>query len=205
MSNPEIVKVAAVCGSLRQGSYNHGLLRALSDIADERGTISLTMVEGLGDMPFINVDLLRDGLPATVQQVQDQVAKADAVIVATPEFSYSLPPVLKNFFDWQALPDPPSTPLRHKPFGIVGASIGHMGTYRAQCDVRKIALFADAEVMGRPEVYVSYCEDKFNEDGELADVKTRQLLERFLDDFEEFTRSTLARDLAAYNRAYLRA
>lgn len=197
------LEIAAVCGSQRPGSYNAGLVRALQRIAEKRGTIVITLVEGLADLPFASVDDAYSDVPESVQRVHEQVAAADGIIVATPEYCYSVPALLKNFFDWQTLPIPGMGPLRHKPLGIVGASIGMIGTNRAQMDLRKIALYSDLEVMGRPEVYVNLAGEKFTKEGELTDDETKTLLERWLDDYEEFARSTLARNLPSLNREHL--
>ena len=197
------LQIAAVSGSQRAGSYNSGLIRAIQDIARERGTIDITPVEGLADLPFATVEYFFGEVSDSVKRVHDQIAAADGVIIATPEYCYSLPALLKNFFDWQTLPVPALNPLRHKPLGIVGASIGIVGTNRAQMDLRKIALYSDLEVMGRPEVYVNEAGAKFTKEGDLIDEPTRVLLGRWLDDYEEFARSTLARNLPSLNREYL--
>ncbi|MEV4775898.1 NAD(P)H-dependent oxidoreductase [Microbacterium sp. LTA6] len=197
------IQIAAVCGSQRAGSYNAGLIRALQEIAQKRGTMVITPVDGLSDLPFASVEYYFGEVPDSVKHVHGQIGAADGVIIATPEFCYSLPAVLKNFFDWQTLPVPALNPLRHKPLGIIGASIGTIGTNRAQMDLRKIALYSDLEVMGRPEIYVNHAGEKFTQEGDLTDEGVRTLLERWLDDYEEFARSTIARDLASKNREYL--
>ncbi|WP_349428783.1 NAD(P)H-dependent oxidoreductase [Microbacterium sp. LWS13-1.2] len=197
------LRIAAVSGSQRAGSVNTGLLRALVSLAERRGKIDITIVDGLADLPFASVDAAYGDVPDAVRHVHDQITKADGIIIATPEYCYSVPALLKNFFDWQTLPVPPKNTLRHKPLGIVGASISMMGTNRAQMDLRKIALYSDLEVMGRPEVYVDDAAEKFTKDGELTDQATFELLERWLDDFEEFARSTLRRGLPDLSREYL--
>lgn len=197
------VQIAAVSGSQRAGSYNSGLIRALQSIAQKRGSIEITQVEGLADLPFASVENAYVEAPESVKRVHAQISAADGVIVATPEYCYSLPALLKNFFDWQTLPVPAENPLRHKPLGIVGASIGVIGTNRAQMELRRIALYSDLEVMGRPEIYVNEAGEKFSKDGDLTDEATLTLLERWLDDYEEFVRSTLARQLPSLDREYL--
>ncbi|MGM0931070.1 MAG: NADPH-dependent FMN reductase [Actinomycetota bacterium] len=202
ISTESVLTIAAVCGSLRSGSFNAGLIQALEEVAEGREGLVLTRVTGLADLPPVDVDLLNNGVPDSVTHVQEQISSADAVILATPEYCYSMSSAAKTFFDWLALPNPLVTPLRHKPFGVLGASIGAMGTYRAQADARKAALFHDAELLGKPEVYVSFAEDKFDENGRLTDRDTYQLLEHYLDYFEEFARATRARDLASYAREF---
>lgn len=93
--------------------------------------------------------------------------------------------------------------MRHKPVGILGASIGMMGSNRAQMEFRKIALYSDVEIMGRPEVYVEHAKSKFTAQGDLIHEETRSLLDRWLHDFEEFVHSTLARNLPALEREHL--
>jgi chromate reductase, NAD(P)H dehydrogenase (quinone) len=198
------LEIAAVCGSLRNGSLNAGLIRALQEIAERRGTITIKPVDGIGDLPLIKIDHLTAGVPAAVKHVQEQIEQADGVIIATPEYCYTVPAALKNFFEWQTLPDPTRNPLRHKPLAVMGASPGALGAYRAQEDVRKIALHSDSQLLGRPEIYVGDAEQKFDANGRLTDEATHASLERFLDDYEEFARATLDRDLTSLNRAYLR-
>lgn len=160
MSEP--IKIAAVSGSIRHGSYNTGLVRALQQIAEKRDSVSITIVEGIADLPYVNGALLANGIPEPVQRAHAAISGADAVIFATPEYSYTMPGVLKNFIDWQALPVPQANPLGYKPVGILGASIGKFGTYRAQAELRKALQFTDSQVLTKPEVYVSYSGDKFD-------------------------------------------
>lgn len=204
MAEDGVVQIAAICGSLRQASWNHGLLRALQEIADERGTIAITLVEGIGNLPLLNTDLLATGFPEEVLRVKSQVEAADGVLFGVAEYSYGMSGALKNAFDWLGLPDPSVGSLRFRPAAMVGASVGVLGTWRAQADVHKSLQYSDCPVMTRPEVLIASASTKFDEAGNLTDESVRTLLRRFLDDYEEFVRTTLSRNLSGLGREYIR-
>ncbi|MFI5612613.1 NADPH-dependent FMN reductase [Amycolatopsis sp. NPDC051903] len=195
------VRILGICGSLRAGSYNHGLLSALAEEAPAGVTVDL-----LGDWsgaPNLNVDLLDAGRPpAVVQEIAERVRAADGLVIASPEYCNSIPGALKNLLDWLSFP-PPRSCLRFKPVGLVGASIGTGGTARGQTALRNSLLFFDTMLMGRPEVLVASSAVKFDEQGNLKDEEVRALLRRFLADFTEFTSSTLDRGLDPRDREFL--
>lgn len=203
-TDPPPVEVLVINGSLRSGSYNRGLVDALREIIEGFPSLSFDELQDWDTIPLVNVDLIVSGsLPASVQRTVDRIREADAVLVVTPEYCYGPPGGLKNLLDWQALPNPARSSFRHKPVGVLGASIGDLGTLRAQLALRTSFLFMDALVMGKPEVYVSNAASKFDDTGALQDEATRQLLTRFVDDFVEHSHSALRRQLPTLGREFL--
>ncbi|MEJ7839899.1 MAG: NAD(P)H-dependent oxidoreductase [Thermomicrobiales bacterium] len=159
------INVAAIVGSLRRGSYNRGLLRTSMLVAPE----SMHLYEvAIDQLPFFNEDVERPGDPPAVRTFKQQLERADALIIFTPEYSYSIPGILKNALDWASRPSGRSA-LRRTPVAIAGASAGRSGTMRAQLHLRQILLQLGAYPLPEPEVYVTFAADKFNALGELSD------------------------------------
>ncbi len=170
------IEVAAIVGSLRRESYNRGLLRSAMLTQPEGMHIFEVPIAGI---PFFDEDLEQRGDPPTVRDLKRALERADALLIATPEYSYSIPGVLKNALDWVSRPTGRSV-MRGKPVALMGASVGRSGTMRAQLHLRQIFLQIGSIVIPEPEVYVSFAPDKFNSLGELTDKtsldQTRQLL-----------------------------
>lgn len=159
------MNVAALVGSLRRGSYNRGLLRSAMLVAPEGMHLYEVQIDQL---PFYNEDLERSGDPPAVREFKQALARADALLICTPEYSYSIPGVLKNALDWASRPAGRSV-LRRTPAAIMGASAGRSGTMRAQLHLRQIFVQIGAIALPDPEVYVTFSPDKFNALGELSD------------------------------------
>lgn len=178
------VRVIGIVGSLRANSYSGGLLRAAAELASRETTIA---VVGLASIPFYDQDLEAQGDPAPVAALRAALRNADAVLIASPEYNYGIPGVLKNSIDWISRP-PGQTPLQRKPVGIMGASRGPSGTMRMQLQLRLTLQALEAYVMPKPEVVVPFCVDKFDGEGRLTDVKTREHVTAFLVAFAAWTR-----------------
>jgi len=176
-----IVKVCGIAGSLRRGSQNRGLLRAAAELAPERMTIAL--FDRLGDVPLYNADVEAQGDPEAVVALKSAIREADALLIATPEYNYGVPGVLKNAIDWASRP-PSGSVLAGKPTALLGASRARTGTARAQLALRLSFVFTQTPVLLGPELLVGEAQTKFAEDGKLSDERTRQsvraLLERLL-------------------------
>jgi chromate reductase, NAD(P)H dehydrogenase (quinone) len=165
------MNVLAISGSLRKGSFNTLALRAAQKVAPEGITVE---IGDISDIPLYNDDLAALGAPAAVARLKDQLAHADAVLIATPEYNYSVPGVLKNAIDW--ISRPPEPPLNGKPVAILGASMGALGTARAQYHLRQIFVFLNTFTLNKPEVFIGAAHTKFNADGELTDEMTKKML-----------------------------
>ncbi len=166
-----MISVLGISGSLRAGSFNTALLRACSELTPDG--MSLEITDAVRAIPLFDGDLFAAGFPEPVVALRAAIARADALLIATPEYNYSVPGGLKNALDWCSRG--PDQPFAGKPAAILGASPGMSGTMRAQTHLRDIAVFLDLRLLNRPEVILPRCADRF-EGGVLKDVPTRQLL-----------------------------
>lgn len=136
-------------------------------------------------LPFYNADLDGPVQPESAQEFTRLVTGADALLIATPEYNYSVPGVLKNAIDWASRPVKTS-PLNGKPIAVMGAG-GMMGTVRAQLHLRQILMHNGALVLPKPELYIARSRDKFDDEGKLVDEPTRALVRSLLDALAQWT------------------
>jgi chromate reductase len=182
MSADRDLNVLAFAGSLRRGSYNRALLRALSEVAPAGVTISIFEIDGV---PLYNEDVEAAGVPGPVEEFRRVVREADGVLIATPEYNHGVPGVTKNAVDWLSRP-PRRSPLDRKPVAILGASPGITGTARGQSQLRQAFEFTNCYCMPQPEILVFKAHEKFDAEGRLTDEMTRELLGKFLVAFKEW-------------------
>jgi chromate reductase len=168
--------VLGIAGSLRAASYSRGLLRAAQELAPPGMEIRILDLAGV---PLYNADVEKQGAPAAVAELKQAIQDADCLLVATPEYNYGIPGVLKNAIDWASRPDGRSV-LRHKPVGLMGGSAGSGATIRAQLQLRQVLLATETPVLLRPEVLIPRVQEKFDASGRLADEKTRGLVQGLL-------------------------
>src|SRR5712672_324502 len=164
MSEGKGITVLAICGSLRQGSYNKAALRAAIEEKPPGMTIETAEI---GSIPLYNEDMRALGFPPPVEKLRAQIAAADALLIVTPEYNYSMAGVLKNAIDWASRP--PDQPFRGKPVAIAGASMGGFGTARAQYHLRQTCVFLDMIPLNKPEVFISVAHQKVDAQGRLSD------------------------------------
>jgi chromate reductase len=172
------VKVCGIAGSLRKSSYNRSLLRAAVELAPERMTI--IVFDRLGEVPLYNADVEAQADPEAVVALKSAIWGADALLIATPEYNYGVPGVLKNAIDWASRP-PSGSVLAGKPTALLGASPGRTGTARSQLALRQSFVFTQTPVLLGPEVLVGEARKKFAEDGALSDEPTRKFLRAHLE------------------------
>jgi chromate reductase len=158
------MRILAVSGSLREGSFNTSLLRAGVEAAPEG--VELELWEGLGELPFYDEDLEAE-VPESARRLREDWAAADAILFATPEYNGSVPGGLKNAVDWASRPRLEAL-LRNKPVAVVGASTGQFGALWAQQDLKRILGIAGARVVGT-EIPVGRAEERFDAEGRLLD------------------------------------
>ncbi|MFO0576783.1 MAG: NAD(P)H-dependent oxidoreductase [Polyangia bacterium] len=183
------VRLVALCGSLRKKSYNRALLDAAAELAPAH--VSIERIE-IGDFPLFDQDVLDEqGLPQPARRLCAAVAAADGLLVASPEYNYSVPGVLKNAIDWASRDR--SMPFANKALGIVSASPGNLGGARMQYHLRQIAVFLNLHVLNRPEVLVSRAAEKFDAEGRLTDEETRKHLATFMQALAAFAQKLRAR------------
>ena len=168
------MKVLGISGSLRRDSYNTKLLRAAADALDAQD-VELAVFDGLKAVPPYDEDDDRDPAPAPVSRLRDEIAGADAILFATPEYNSSMPGQLKNAVDWASRPRA-TTVLRNKPVAVVGASTGMFGAVWAQAELRKVLAATGARVV-EGEVAVGHAQTRFDEQGRLVDDDLREQLE----------------------------
>ena len=181
------IRVLAISGSLRAGSYNTLLLRAAEEIAAARRLPIAFERARLHEIPPFDEDLrTATGFPAPVETFREAIRRADAVLVATPEYNFSVPGVLKNAIDWASRP--PEQPFATKPFALMGVSGGMSGTMRAQYHLRQIAVFLDMHPVNKPEIFVRNGRSAFDASGALSDETTRKLLGDLLTNLVAWTR-----------------
>lgn len=174
--------VLGISGSLRKASYNSALLRVASELLPTGMTLE---IYDLAPLPLYNQDLEAD-LPQAVQDFKASVAAADALLIATPEYNYSIPGVLKNALDWASRPRNAS-PLDSKPAAIMGAG-GMFGTVRAQAHLRYIAVELNLLLFNRPEVRITRPWEKFDAAGKLIDEASRKEVGALLEALADWTR-----------------
>jgi chromate reductase len=163
------IRVVGISGSLRQGSLNGAALRAAAELAPAGMRIDIADISAI---PLYNEDDRSQGTPGAVTALAGAIAAADAVLIATPEYNYSVPGVLKNAIDWLSRLDP--QPFTGKPTAIMGASMGRLGTARAQYHLRQVFVFLDALVLNRPEVMIAAAHTLVDESGTLTDEATQR-------------------------------
>jgi chromate reductase, NAD(P)H dehydrogenase (quinone) len=168
------MRILAVSGSLRGGSYNTSLLRAAIEAAPEGVEIELFDPAGIADLPHYDQDLDDGDVPDSVVRLREQWESADAILFATPEHNGSVPGGLKNAVDWASRPKGHAA-LTNKTVSVIGASPGQFGAMWAQGDLRRILGIAGARVVG-DELPVTRAHEKFDHDGRLLDRELHDLL-----------------------------
>lgn len=176
------VNILGIAGSLRSGSLNRALLRAAEDLAPQE---MVFRTFDLSAIPLYNGDVEAQGEPAPVIEFKQAIRESDALLIATPEYNYGIPGVLKNAIDWASRP-PGNSPLAGKPAAIMGASMGMGGTIRAQLSLRQSFVFTEVHAMLKPEVLVAKAHEKFDAEGRITDDATRKQIGKFLSAFLEW-------------------
>ena len=173
-----------IAGSLREASYNRGLIRAAVEAAPAGTSV---IPYDLAAIPMFNADVEADGDPAAIADFKRAIASADALLIATPEYNHCVPGVLKNAIDWASRPGGRSV-LTEKPVAIMGASPSGGATARAQAHLRDGLAYTNAFVLPLPEVLVGLAHKKFNDDGELTDQRTQEEVRDLLVSLAAWTR-----------------
>jgi chromate reductase len=177
------VKILGFAGSLRKKSYNRGLLDAAAELLPEDADLISFDLKGI---PLFNQDLESEP-PEKVREFRKSVKSADAILIVTPEYNYSISGVLKNAIDWASRPYVKNT-FRGKPVAFMGASTGMLGTARAQYHLRQCCVFLEMLPINKPEVFVAYAGRKFNENGILKDQETKEHVKQLLQELVAWTK-----------------
>ncbi|HEX8399975.1 MAG TPA: NAD(P)H-dependent oxidoreductase [Pyrinomonadaceae bacterium] len=171
----EKVKILGIAGSLRRESYNRSALRAAIDLVPEGARIETFE---LNEIPVFNQDDEYDPHPSVVE-FKRRIREADAILIVTPEYNYSIPGGLKNAMDWASRPYGDNS-WDGKPVAIMGASVGIFGTARAQYHLRQTFVNMNILTVNQPEVMIGSAHERFDEQGNLKDEKTKELIRELL-------------------------
>jgi chromate reductase, NAD(P)H dehydrogenase (quinone) len=166
------VKVLAISGSLRHGSYNTLVLRAAQELFPN--DVEFELYDGLKEIPAYDEDDDGPDAPVAAERFRSALAGADAVLFATPEYNSSVPGQLKNALDWASRPIATNV-LRNKPVAVVGASSGAFGAVWAQAELRKVLAAIGARVVDG-EVPFGHAHQRFDSEGNLLDDQLREQL-----------------------------
>ena len=177
------LRILGISGSLRKGSYNTAALAAAQKLAPD--DVEFVIAE-IGDLPAFDEDLESDP-PAAAVRFKQQVRDADAIIISSPEYNYSVPGFLKNAIDWASRPYGDSA-WDGKAALIMGASVGPIATARMQYHLRQIMVFLNMHPLNKPEVMIGTAQNKFDENGELTDDATREFLRQAVEALVHWTR-----------------
>ncbi len=178
-------RILAVAGSLRQGSFNQGLLRAAQEVAPEWVEVQFF---DISQLPFFNQDVEATGDPEPVRRFKDAIATSNAVLIATPEYNGVVPGVLANAIDWASRP-PGRSVLRNKPVALMGAVLGTSGSANAQAALRGVLGRIGAVVVPDPQVLVPQASRLFNEQVDLHDEGTREEIRQLVVSTQSVTAS----------------
>jgi chromate reductase len=169
------ISILGFAGSLRKGSFNKAILRAAHDMVPADAQLEIFDIDGI---PPFSEDLEQQPTEK-VKGFKEKIRAADAILIATPEYNYSMPGVLKNAIDWASRPYGDNA-WNGKPAAIMGASIGMLGTARAQYHLRQTMVFINMHPLNGPEVMVPYAQDKVDENGRLHDEETRKRIKKLI-------------------------
>lgn len=177
------VSILGFAGSLRKGSYNRALMRAALELCPEDASLEVFDLEGI---PPFNQDREMD-MPERVREFKAKIRGADAILISSPEYNYSIPGVLKNAIDWASRPYGDNS-FEGKPVAVMSASIGDLGGARAQYHLRQSFVFLDMHPLNRPEVIVPQAGEKVDEGSRVKDEHTREKIRELLESLVDWTR-----------------
>jgi chromate reductase, NAD(P)H dehydrogenase (quinone) len=177
------IRILGIAGSLRRKSYNRAALRTAQQLAPEDVVIDIFELDGI---PVFSEDDERQP-PAKVVEFKKRIREADAILFVTPEYNYSIPGVLKNAIDWASRPYGDSA-WTDKPAAIMGASLGTLGTARAQYHLRQVFVFLNVHAINQPEVMIANAAQNFDAEGNLTNETTKNLIRQLLSNLVGRTR-----------------
>src|SRR5918993_632201 len=181
MSQP--IRILGIAGSLRRASYNRAALRAAMQLVPQDTALDIFELDGI--LGF-NQDEEQNPPPKVIE-LKRRIRAADAILIVTPEYNYSIPGVLKNAIDWASRPYGDSA-WNGKPAAIMGASIGAIGTARAQYHLRQMFVFLNMFPINQPEVMIGNASERFDAEGNLTDKMTKDFIRQLLQNLVEWTR-----------------
>ena len=181
-------RIAILVGSIRPGSINLQLARAIARLGPQEWTWEHV---DMHDLPSYNQD--HDGaMPPQAVRLKQRIEAADGLLFVTPEYNRSIPGVLKNAIDTASRPYGKSSFLG-KPGGIVGASLGAIGTAVAQQHLRTVLAYLDVPTLGQPEAFIHFKEGLVDASGDITDDSTREFIRKWVQAFSRFVETHVSR------------
>jgi chromate reductase, NAD(P)H dehydrogenase (quinone) len=180
MTQSRSYEVGYFVGSLSSTSINRVLSRALIRVAPPE--LAFTEIP-IGNLPLYSPDHDAD-YPPEAKALKEAISRSDAVLFVTPEYNRSIPGALKNAIDWASRPWGQNS-FHHIPAGVIGASIGAIGTAVAQQSLRGVLSFCNARQLTSPEAYIRYSTETFRDDGEVLDEGMASVLKDFMEEFRD--------------------
>ncbi len=178
----DMIKILGISGSLRKGSFNTLALRTAQSLAPEGASIQIFDIAGI---PIYNQDE-ETNPPQKVTELKKAIREADAILIATPEYNYSIPGPLKNAIDWASRPYGDSA-WNGKPVALMSASVGIFGGARAQYHLRQSFVFLNMFAVTQPEVAIPTAQNKFDANGNLTDDMSKKLITQLLQALVDLT------------------
>ncbi|MGP8081143.1 MAG: NADPH-dependent FMN reductase [Dehalococcoidales bacterium] len=178
----QLINILGFAGSLRKDSYNRALLQAALEFVPKDTKLEIFDLNGI---PLFSQDL-ESSVPEKVQEFKRKIKAADAILIVTPEYNYSMPGVLKNAIDWASRPHGDNS-FENKPVAIMSASTGILGGARAQYHLRQSLVFLNMFPVNKPEIFVTLAAQKFDDKGKLLDQKTGELIAQLLNNLVSWT------------------
>jgi chromate reductase, NAD(P)H dehydrogenase (quinone) len=176
------ITILGIVGSLRKNSYNKTLMNAAIELCPENASIEVFPLEGF---PHFNQDYETQPEPI-VKEFKAKIRAADALLIATPEYNYSIPGVLKNAIDCASRP-PVDNPFNSKPVAIMSASWGRLGGARAQYHLRQVFVYLNMHPINKPEVMLPHAQNHIDAAGNLTNQETRALIRKLLEELVKWT------------------
>jgi len=167
--------ILGIAGSLRKASFNRAALRAAQQLVPDGASLEIFDLDGIP--PFNQDDEAHP--PERVTLFKQRIRAADAILIVTPEYNYSIPGVLKNAIDWASRPYDDNS-WDGKPVALMGASVGAMGTSRAQYHLRQVLVFINMYPLNKPEVMITNASQRFDAKGNLTYAETKAHIQKLL-------------------------
>lgn len=177
------IRILGIAGSLRRKSFNRAALRAAQQVVPQDTVLDVFELDGI---PVFSEDDEQQP-PAKVVEFKKRIREADAVLLVTPEYNYSIPGGLKNAIDWASRPYGDNA-WNGKPVAVMGASLGTLGTARAQYHLRQVFVFLNMLAINQPEVMIANAAQNFDAEGNLTNEPTKNLIRQLLANLVGWTR-----------------
>jgi len=180
-------QIAVIVGSLRKDSFNRKLANALVKLAPSEFTFKQLEI---GDLPLYNQDD-DTNQPGPVKRLKSEIAASQGLLFVTPEYNRSVPGVLKNAIDHASRPYGQNA-WAGKPAGVIGISVGALGTAMAQQHLRNMLAYLDVPTLGQPEAFIQMKEGLFDANGDVGNPDTRKFLQGWMDRYVAWVRRNAA-------------